>query len=177
MDLVSRETLDAITGFMRLHAAWGPPILFGIMLMEGVILTTFVFSGTLMVLAAGALIQSGVLGLGPCFAAIVAGFWVGDWINFELGKRSEAWLRTFGVVQRNAVLLDRAEAFVKRWDVAAIFLSRFMGPLRPFVVFLAGPAGVPARTFHLMTLLASIVVTAGLLNAGMTGVQLLERWK
>lgn len=177
MDLLNRETFDAITAFMRLHAAWGPPILFGIMLLEGIILTTFLFSGSLMILAAGALIQTGVLGLAPCFAAIVAGFWLGDWINFELGRRSEAWLRTFGVVQRNAALLDRAEAFLKRWDKAAIFLSRFMGPLRPFVVFLAGPAGVPSRTFHLMTLLSTLLVTAGLLNAGMTGVQLFERWK
>jgi membrane protein DedA with SNARE-associated domain len=177
MDLVSRETLDAITAFMRVHAAWGAPILFGIMLLEGVILTTFLFSGSLMIVAAGVLIQAGVLAYAPCFIAIVAGFWLGDWINFELGRRSEAWLRSFGVVSRNAALLDRAETFLKRWDKAAIFLSRFMGPLRPFVVFLAGPAGVSARTFHLMTLLSTLLVTAGLLNAGITGVQLFERWK
>jgi membrane protein DedA with SNARE-associated domain len=177
MDLVSRETLDTITGLMRAHAAWGAPILFGIMVLEGIILTTFLFSGSLMILAAGALIQAGVLAPAPCVVAIVAGFWLGDWINFEMGRRSETWLRTFGVVRRNAALLDRAEAFLKRWDKAAIFLSRFMGPLRPFVVYLAGPAGVPTRTFHLMTLLSTLLLTAGLLNAGMTGVQLFERWR
>jgi membrane protein DedA with SNARE-associated domain len=177
MDLVSRDMLDAITAFMKLHAAWAPPILFSIMLLEGVILTTFIFSGTLMILAAGALIQAGVLSLGPCAVAILLGFWLGDWINFELGRRSETWLRSFGVVQRNVALLDRAEAFLKRWDKAAIFLSRFMGPLRPFVVFLAAPAGISARTFHVMTVLSTLLVTAGLLNAGMTGALVLERWK
>jgi membrane protein DedA with SNARE-associated domain len=177
MDLVSREMLESITAFMRAHAAYGAPILFCIMVLEGVILTTFLFSGTVMILAAGALIQAGVLSAPHCFVAIVAGFWLGDWINFEMGRRSEQWLRGFGVVQRNAALLDRAEAFLKRFDKAAIFLSRFMGPLRPFVVFLAGPAGISSRTFHVMTFLSTLLVAAGLLNAGMTGAQVLERWK
>jgi membrane protein DedA with SNARE-associated domain len=177
MDLISKEMLDSVSGFMRANAVWAGPILFAIMALEGVILTTFIFSGALIIVAAGALIQQGALPLFPTFLAIVAGFWFGDWINYEFGRRGEAWMRSFGIVQRNAALLDRAEAFLGRWQRASIFLSRFMGPLRPFVVFLAGPAGIGPGVFHLMPLLSTLLVTAGLLNAGMTGVQLWERFK
>jgi membrane protein DedA with SNARE-associated domain len=177
MDLVAKEALDGISAFMRTHAVWAGPILFAIMALEGVILTTFIFSGSLMILAAGALVQQGVLPLAPTFVAIVLGFWFGDWVNYEFGRRGEAWMRSFAIVQRNVALLDRAEAFLGKWDKASIFLSRFMGPLRPFVVFLAWPAGIRPGVFHAMTLLSTLLVTAGLLNAGMTGVQLFERWK
>jgi membrane protein DedA with SNARE-associated domain len=175
MELFTKDAIDGIATFMRSHAAWAGPILFAVMALEGIILTTFIFSGSLVIVAAGALIQQGVLPLAPCFTAIVAGFWFGDWINYEFGRRGEAWMRSFAIVQRNVGLLDRAEAFLSRWDKASIFLSRFVGPMRPFVVFLAGPAGISPATFHLMTLLSTLLVTAGLLNAGMTGMQLWDR--
>jgi membrane protein DedA with SNARE-associated domain len=175
MDVIGKDAIDSMTMFMRAHAAWAGVILFAIMALEGVVLTTFLFSGSLVIVATGALIQQGSLAYWPCFAAIVAGFWFGDWINYEFGRRGEAWMRSFGVVQRNVALLDRAEAFIGRWDKASIFASRFMGPLRPFVVFLAGPAGIRPGIFHLMTLLSTVLVAAGLLNAGMTGMQFLDR--
>jgi membrane protein DedA with SNARE-associated domain len=177
LELASREALEAIAGYMRTYAVWSGPILFAIMALEGVILTTFIFSGSLTILAAGVLVQQGVLPLAPTFAAIVLGFWFGDWVNYEFGRRGEAWMRSFAIVQRNTALLDRAEAFLGRWEKASIFLSRFMGPFRPFVVFLAGPAGIRPGVFHAMTLVSTLLVTAGLLNAGMTGVQLWERFR
>jgi membrane protein DedA with SNARE-associated domain len=175
VDIIGKDAIEGMMTVMRTHAAWAGLILFAIMALEGVILTTFLFSGSLVIVATGALIQQGALGYWPCFAAIVAGFWFGDWINYEFGRRGEAWMRSFGVVQRNVALLDRAEAFIGRWDKASIFISRFMGPMRPFVVFLAGPAGIRPGTFHVMTMLSTLLVAAGLLNAGMTGMQLLGR--
>jgi membrane protein DedA with SNARE-associated domain len=138
MDFVSKETLETISGFMRTHALWAAPVLFGIMVLEGVILTTFIFSGSVMILAAGALIQADVLEYTSCFLAIFVGFWLG---------------------------------------VTAIFISRFMGPSRAFVTFLAGACHMNQKDFHLATLVSTFLLTYGLLNAGMTGLQLWDRFK
>jgi membrane protein DedA with SNARE-associated domain len=177
LDLLSRETMEAMMAFMRTHAAWGAPILFAVMVLEGIIATTFIFSGSLMIVAAGALIQAGVLGYAGVFAAIFGGFWLGDWINFEIGRRGEHWFRNLSVVTSRPALMARAQALIDRHGWAAIFLSRFMGPLRPFVTLLAGACRMPHQPFHIATVVSSILVTAGLLNAGMAGVQLFDKWK
>jgi membrane protein DedA with SNARE-associated domain len=160
--------------WLTAHARVAPFVLGGIMLLEGIIFTTFIFSGSVILVAAGALIQQGVLPYWPSFAAVVIGFWAGDTVNFLLGRHGETWMRGTRLVRRHEALLKQAEGFLTRWDTAAIFLSRFMGPTRPFITLLAGTAGVPARVFHAMTLLATVLLTAGLFNAGSFGMQL---WK
>ncbi len=177
MEMFGREVLEPVMAFLRAHAATAPLIIFGIMVLEGVILTTFLFSGTLMTLAAGALVQAGVLSYPHMFLAIFTGFWVGDTINFHLAHRGEGWFRNLGVVRSREDMLHRAEALIRKWGTAAIFISRFMGPSRPFVTFFAGVLRMPPTGFHVATILSTLLLTAGLLNAGMTGVELFERWK
>jgi membrane protein DedA with SNARE-associated domain len=177
MEMFGKEVLEPVMAFLRAHATTAPLILFGIMVLEGVILTTFIFSGTLMTLAAGALIQAGVLSYPHVFLAIFTGFWVGDTINFHLAHRGEAWFRGLSAVRSREVMLARAESLIARYGVVAIFLSRFMGPSRPFVTFFAGVLRMPPAGFHIATIIATLLLTFGLLNAGITGVELFERWK
>lgn len=177
MELFNRDMMEPILAFLRTHAGLAPLILFGIMLLEGIILTTFLFSGVVIVLASGALIQSGILPFAPVFFGIFLGFWIGDSINFMLGHKGEHWFRNLSIVRKRAHLLQKAEALILKWDWMAIFLSRFMGPSRPFVTFLAGTFHMRPSVFHGATILATLLLTAGLLNAGMTGVQLWQGWK
>ncbi len=177
MEMFGKEVLEPVMAMLRAHAAVAPLILFGIMVLEGIILTTFLFSGTLMTLAAGALIKAGALDYWSVFVAIFAGFWMGDTINFALAYRGESWLRNLDAVKRRQALLERAEALIAKWGTAAIFISRFMGPTRPFVTFFAGVLRMPPGGFHIATVLATLLLTFGLLNAGMTGVELWERFR
>jgi len=177
LDILSKDAINGIMEFMRLHAAWGAPILFTVMLLEGIILTTFIFSGSLMIVAAGALVQAGLLPYPAAFLAIVFGYWLGDWINYEIGRRGEHWFRNLSIVRNRPGILEKAENLIARHGSAAIFISRFMGPTRPFVTFLAGACHMNSRAFHGATLLSTMLLAAGLLNAGMTGVQLWERFR
>jgi membrane protein DedA with SNARE-associated domain len=177
MDPLSKDTLDALTGFMRTYAAWAPLILFGIMLCEGVILTTFIFSGSLLIFATGALIQAGVLEYTSCFLAIFLGFCVGDAINFEIGRQGEHWFRGLAMVKKRQRMLQGAESIMAKYGIVAVFMSRFMGPTRVFVTFLAGACHVRPKDFHMATWVATFLLTFGLLNAGMTGLQLWDKYK
>ena len=156
--------------FLRLNAGWIPAILFGVMLLEGILFTTFLFSGSVICLAAGALVQIGVVGYFPVFLAIFTGFWVGDGINFMLGHRGETWVKGLAMVQSRPQLLARAETLIKKWGITAIFVSRFLGPTRPFVTLLAGVMHMSQLAFHTATVVSTLLLTWGLLNAGMTGV-------
>jgi membrane protein DedA with SNARE-associated domain len=177
MDMISRDLLEPVLASLKLHAHLAQYILFGVMVLEGIVLTTFIFSGAVLILAAGALVQNGTLNYTQVFLAIFTGFWVGDTINFMMGHKGEKWFRNLGVVKSRPGLLEKAEAFLMKWDVIAIFLSRFMGPSRPFVTFLAGTFHMRPFQFHAATVISTFLLTAGLLNAGMAGVELVKNWK
>jgi membrane protein DedA with SNARE-associated domain len=177
LELVGRDVLEPMIGWLRTNAAYAPLILFGVMLLEGIVLTTFIFSGVVFVLAAGVLIKLDILSYRHVFLAIFTGFWVGDALNYHLAHKGEAWFRNLSMVRSRPAMLEKAEAFIGKWGLAAIFLSRFMGPSRAFVTFLAGALRMPPTGFHLATIVSTLLLTAGLLNAGMAGVELWEKFK
>ena len=177
MDILSRDMLEGLVAFMRTHSVWAAPILFVVMALEGLILTTFIFSGTVIILAAGVMIQSGGADYWPVFVAIFTGFWLGDWLNFEMGRKGEHWFRDLKIVQKHPALLARAEMLLTQWGITAILISRFLGPLRPFVTLLAGACHTRPLAFHLATIAATLILTAGLLNAGMVGTQFWDAYR
>jgi membrane protein DedA with SNARE-associated domain len=166
--------IEPMMALLRGNPQWTIFIIFAILTMEGVIFTTFIFSGTLLVLAVGALILNGTLAYWPMFATIFLGFWCGDTLNYMLGYRGKPWLMTLPLIRRHTAMVDRAERLIADYGIWAIVLSRFMGPSRPFVTFLAGAFGMRQPIFHLATIAATLALTFGLLNAGITGLQL---WK
>jgi membrane protein DedA with SNARE-associated domain len=161
---------------LRAHPYATPLLIFGVMVLEGVVVTTFIFSATLIILAAGAMVQAGVLGYPAVFAAIFLGLWAGDALNFGLAARGESWFQHLQVVRRHQSMLRRAEHLVSRWGLLAIFLSRFMGPTRPFVTLLAGLLKMSAGRFHLVTALSSLLLTAALMQLGMGGLAAWKHW-
>lgn len=177
MEALGKEMLETVIGFLTTHQRYAPLVIFGIMVLEGVLFTTFIFSGTLITIAAGALVQNGTLAYGPVFIAIFAGFWCGDTLNYMLGRTFEDKMRAMNFVLRHQDKLNKAEAFLNKWDGSAIFLSRFMGPTRPFVTLLAGAFHMRPSVFHGATVLSTLILTAGLLNAGSYGLQMLKGLK
>jgi membrane protein DedA with SNARE-associated domain len=169
--------IEPMVAMLRGNPQWTTLIIFAILTLEGVIFTTFIFSGTLLVLAVGALIQNGTLAYWPMFATIFMGFWFGDTLNYLLGNRGKNWLLKVPMIAKRKSMVDRAEKLIIDYDIWAIVLSRFMGPSRPFVTFLAGAFGMRQSVFHLATIAATLAITFGLLNAGITGLQLLKGLK
>jgi membrane protein DedA with SNARE-associated domain len=177
MELAGKEMLEAVMAFLTTHQRYAPLAIFGVMVLEGILFTTFIFSGSLITLAAGALIQNGTLPYGPVFVAIFTGFWCGDTLNYMIGRTFEDRMRAMNFVLRHQDKLNKAEAFLNKWDGSAIFLSRFMGPTRPFVTILAGAFRMRPAVFHGATVISTLLLTAGLLNAGAFGLQMLKGLK
>jgi membrane protein DedA with SNARE-associated domain len=169
--------IEPMLALLQGNQQWVTSIVFVILVMEGVVFTTFIFSGTLLVLAVGLLIQNGTLAYWPMFIVIFLGFWVGDTLSFVMGSYGKPWLLKFPLISKRLTIIERAERLIKNYGMWAIILSRFMGPCRPFVTFLAGAFAMRQPIFHLATIAATLFLTFGLLNAGITGAQLWQGMK
>jgi membrane protein DedA with SNARE-associated domain len=168
-----RVLVQSALTLLEHYAAIAPGILFAAMLLEGVVLTTLVFSATLLMLAAGMLIHAGHLSFSPTFIAIFSGLWMGDAINYALARRGRGWFYRLRAVQKRKRLVERAEALLSRWGFIAVFSSRFMGPTRPFVTFLAGATQMSAVSFHIASAISTLLLTFLMLACGMRVAQML----
>ncbi|MGL4637716.1 MAG: DedA family protein [Beijerinckiaceae bacterium] len=177
LEQASTLMIDPMLALLRNNQQWATFIIFMILVLEGVVFTTFIFSGSLLVLAVGVLISNGTFAYWPMFGTIFLGFWIGDTLNFILGNRGKPWLIKFPMINKHAKLIEAAERLISRYDIWAIVFSRFMGPTRPFVTFMAGAFGMRPAVFHIGTIAATLFLTFGLLNAGITGVQLWQGLK
>jgi undecaprenyl-diphosphatase len=172
LDVAGRDAIEPVLTALRANPDLAVLALFGATAIEGVVLTTFFLSGTVVTVAAGAAIMAGSLDYTAAFGAIFAGFWAGDTANFALGRHGKPWLESRGALTSRVALLAKGEALVARHGWIAMFLSRFMGPVRPFATLAAGALRMRALPFHAATITSTAILTYGLLNAGMTGASL-----
>jgi len=129
-------------------AIYGLPVLFTALLVGSIGLP---FPASLLLLAAGSFVAQDELGLWPVLALAAAGAILGDNIGYALGRwggrRLTAGLsRLVGSQER----LEQTEAWLKRWQGAGIFLSRWLlTPLGPLVNIISGTSRYPWPRFLL----------------------------
>ncbi len=104
-----------------------------------------------MMLAAGAFIAAGDMGLWVTVAATLVGALIGDQIGYLAGRYGgePLWAR-FRARPRLAPTMDRAQAELSRRAVVAVILSRFpLSVLGPWINLAAGATRVDWRRFSL----------------------------
>jgi membrane protein DedA with SNARE-associated domain len=102
-------------------------------------------------LAGGAFVASGDLAFFAVVLAAFAGAVIGDQVGFRAGRYGgEMMADRLTASPARAAVLGRAQAFVDRWGVTGVFLSRWLfSPLGPWVNFAAGATGMGALRFTL----------------------------
>ena len=99
-----------------------------------------------LLLTAGALSGTGHLHLPWLVLAAFAGASVGDVAAFSLARRLGPWLNRAGT--KRAQLMERAQDFIARRGLLAVFLSRWLiTPLGPAINYVAGAAGMALPRF------------------------------
>lgn len=108
----------------------------------------------LLFIAATAAAQQGVtLELILIYAAI--GACLGDGVSFFLGRYYGPQIRSISAIAKKRAWLEKGEQFFNRYGLLSLFISRFIGPLRPLVPFIAGTFHVPTKPYLLINLMAS----------------------
>lgn len=104
-----------------------------------------------LLLTAGALSGTGHLHLPWLVLAACAGASMGDVAAFSLARRLGPWLNRAGT--KRAQLMARAQDFIARRGLLAVFLSRWLiTPLGPAINYVAGAAGMALPRFAIASL-------------------------
>jgi len=117
-------SIDTILEWVR---AYAPGLVFTWMALENVLFLGFVVPGLTVLVVTGLLIHTGDVAPGPVLGAAVLGTYVGDTVNYALGR----WgLRRLGWVRRMITENEEAQRFIERYPKALYVFFHFPVYLR-----------------------------------------------
>ena len=137
-------------------------LLFAIIFAEtGLVVAPFL-PGDSLLFAVGALAATGALSLPGAFVLLVAAAFLGNAVNYAIGRRIGPRVfqasgndTMFGKLL-NRKYLDQAHAFFETHGGRAVVLSRFVPIVRTFLPFVAGAAKMSPRAFLFYNLVGAV---------------------
>jgi membrane-associated protein len=159
---------DHLNGLLMEYGPWFYAFLFLIIFCEtGLVVTPFL-PGDSLLFAVGALAadaKSG-LSLGLCALIICTAAFVGDNVNYWLGKLlGRQLVRRFPRLIRQSHL-DRTNAFFTKYGGKTIILARFVPIVRTFTPFVAGLGAMGYQRFIGLSLLSTLLWVGMILPCG-----------
>jgi membrane protein DedA with SNARE-associated domain len=169
------DIVNSVVAFVRDHAAWAPPIVFGLAFAESLAFISLLVPAWGALVAIGALAAAGHLDVFSIWIAGSLGAACGDWLSYWIGLKLEYSVQHIWPLSRHPDLIPRGERFMKRWGVPGIFIGRFFGPLRAVVPLIAGIFEMPQLRFQIANVTSAFVWAAVLLMLG-GGVSQVASW-
>ncbi len=111
--------------------------------------------GSTIVFASGILAGLHVIDPWYAGACAVAGAIAGDAASYELGRHHRDAMLSMWPLSKHPVLVARGEAYFAHGGAKAVFVGRFLGPVRAIVPLVAGMAWMPPRHFYAVNVLSA----------------------
>jgi membrane protein DedA with SNARE-associated domain len=162
MSHIATSILDLI----KTHPEWAVALIAFTAFGESFLLVSLLFPGTAILVAAGGLIAAGILDPVQVIAAGILGGILGDAASFCLGQKFGAALPKLWPFRRNPDRIQSGIDFFVRYGAIAVFLGRFLGPLRATVPTVAGMMKMPTRRFYLANIVSAVVWVPALVLSG-----------
>ncbi|MDY8108766.1 DedA family protein [Fulvimarina sp. 2208YS6-2-32] len=145
------------------------PIVALICLGESLVLVGLVIPATAIMLLIGGLVGSGILDPVPVLAGAILGAIVGDIVSYLIGR----WLGP-GIVyrpwlRRYRPAIARTRLFFRTYGFSAVFLGRFLGPIRSTVPLVAGMMAMAQTPFQTANILSAVLWAPMMLAPGYLG--------
>ena len=163
------DWISALDAWVRLNAAWAAPVTFLIAFLESFPVVSILVPSTALLLGIGAMLGAGMIDPVPVLLGCVAGGILGDaagyWLARAVGPaRVRRWLpRSCRRVYAWSVVVFR------RWGWWAVFLGRFIGPMRAVTPLAAGITGMRNLPFQTANTLSALVWAPLMLMPGSLG--------
>lgn len=146
--------LYSLVALVSAHPAWAYATVFLAALLEAVPVAGSFIPGSTVILGLSAVIATGGLKLAPMLASAFAGAVIGDGAAFWLGHRAQRQiLQTWPLVNYPRVIARSEEFFAQR-GALAVFLARFVPPVRAFIPITAGALGMAPQRFFPINIVA-----------------------
>ncbi len=162
MSHIATSILDLI----KTHPEWAVVLIAITAFGESFLLVSLLFPGTAILVAAGGLIAGGILDPLEVIAAGILGGILGDGASFWLGQKFGTGLPKLWPFRGNPERIQSGIDFFVRYGAIAVFLGRFLGPLRATVPTVAGMMRMPTRRFYLANVLSAVVWVPALVLSG-----------
>lgn len=144
---------------------WAYGLLFSFAFAESIAVIGIIVPGATFVVIFGFLIAQHMYDFWDAVFFGSLGAILGDCLSFVLGRRGIDPAKRFPALFSQATV-DRAERFMLENGVAGVFFGRFVGPLRPFIPFVAGALKMDVRRFMFMNVTSGVLWAMGYLSVG-----------
>jgi membrane protein DedA with SNARE-associated domain len=160
---------------VRTHGVWAGPIVALISFGESLVFVGLLIPATAVMLLIGGLVGSGVLDPVTVLVGAILGAVLGDIVSYGLGR----WLGP-GIVHRKPLrryrhAVARTRLFFRKFGFAAVFLGRFLGPIRSTVPLVAGMMAMDQKRFQVANVLSAAVWAPVMLAPGWLGARGMDR--
>ena len=156
----------SILDLIKTHPEWAVVLIAFTAFGESFLLVSLLFPGTAILVAAGGLIAGGILDPVQVIDAGILGGILGDAASFWLGQKFGVALPRVWPFRRNPERIQSGIDFFVRYGAIAVFLGRFLGPLRATVPTVAGMMKMPTQRFYLANILSAVVWVPALVLSG-----------
>ncbi len=147
--------VDRWLQFLSELGGWAYVLLFGFAFSESIAVIGLLVPGATFIVIFGFLASQGMFDIRTAAVIGAVGAILGDMLSFVLGRRGIDPAKRFPSLFAQSTI-DRAETFMNDYGVAGVFLGRFIGPLRPFVPFVAGALKMRWRSFMIMNVTSGV---------------------
>jgi membrane protein DedA with SNARE-associated domain len=161
------EALTAsVIAWAESNAAWAPLIAFGIAFIESLPLIGIFLPGSALLLGLGLLIGTGVVPIWPVLLATILGAVVGDALGFWLSRwLGPGFVRTH-LPRRHRRMYGRGVLAFRKWGIWAVFIARFISPLRAVAPIIAGVSRMREWRFQVANVTSALIWAPVLLLPG-----------
>jgi membrane protein DedA with SNARE-associated domain len=162
MEQLTAEVLAFIKGHPDL-AAW---VIGLTAFAESFAILSFIFPGFAILVAAGALVQAGLIDPVSAAFAGALGAVLGDALSYWIGLKFGHVLPRVWPFNRHAAALEQGVQFFHKWGWPSVFAGRFFGPVRAFIPLAAGICRMPPAPFYAANILSAVIWAPALLFSG-----------
>jgi len=147
----------------RTHPYWCLPLAAIVAFLESFVGLSLLVPGTFLLITLGGVIGATHISLWPAWAGAVLGSIAGDWISWWLGLRYREQIIHVWPFSRFGGEIETGLQFFHRWGTLAIFVGRFLGPLRATVPLVAGMSELEFWPFMLANSASALIWAYALL--------------
>ncbi len=152
-----QEYIDLFLNFISENESWAAPLIGLMAFLESLFVIGLIMPATVIMIATGALIGAEALSPLPILIGASIGCFLGDNTSYFIGRKIRPGLRRSAVFQKHRNLILRAHLLFRKYGAYAVFLGRFMGPLRSTVPTVAGILRAPLLKFQIANLCSALI--------------------
>lgn len=169
------QLLSDLTAFISDNQHLAGPIVALIAFGESLVFVGLLIPATATMLAIGGMLAAGLLEPLPVIGGAIVGAVLGDVVSYALGRWMGPGLTRRPILRRYRTAIARTRLFFRRYGFWAVFLGRFLGPIRSTVPLVAGMLEMNHLRFQLANVASAVIWAPLMLAPGWLGTQTIER--